>query len=177
MATYRLIETVTVGSGGAASIAFTSIPATYTDLKVVLSTRDNYATATDNYLNINFNSDTAANYSSRVLTGNGTSTSSQSFSAQNNGYVFQNTSAGATASTFANIEIYIPNYLGNTAKSFSNDGVAESNTATATGTRFLALSAGLWSGTSAISRIDISPGNSASFVQYSSASLYGISNT
>jgi hypothetical protein len=36
-ATYKLIETVTVGSGGAANIEFTSIPQTYTDLKLVIS--------------------------------------------------------------------------------------------------------------------------------------------
>ena len=34
--TYVAIATVTVGSGGAASIDFTSIPATYTDLVVKL---------------------------------------------------------------------------------------------------------------------------------------------
>jgi hypothetical protein len=30
--TYEIIASVTVGSGGAANIEFTSIPATYTDL-------------------------------------------------------------------------------------------------------------------------------------------------
>jgi hypothetical protein len=35
--TYDLISSVTVGSGGAANIEFTSIPATYTDLVVLFS--------------------------------------------------------------------------------------------------------------------------------------------
>jgi hypothetical protein len=35
MATYTLINSVTVGSGGAANIEFTSIPATYTDLNLL----------------------------------------------------------------------------------------------------------------------------------------------
>jgi len=39
------IQTVTVGSGGAANIEFTSIPQTYTDLVVVLSLRNNRSTA------------------------------------------------------------------------------------------------------------------------------------
>lgn len=176
MATYKLIETVTVGSGGASSIAFTSIPQTFTDLRLVLSTRDN-DTPTDSYLNINFNSDIGANYSSRVLSGTGAGTGSASFSAQNNGYLYQGNSNGATASTFSNIEVCIPNYAGSTSKSFSNDGVAESNTAVSTGSRFLGISAGLWSGTSAISTISVSPGFGGLFLQYSSASLYGISNT
>ena len=37
--TYTLISSVTVGSGGAASIEFTSIPSTYTDLVLKLSAR------------------------------------------------------------------------------------------------------------------------------------------
>ena len=45
--TFKKIQTVTVGSGGAASIDFTSIPQTYTDLKIVLSARTNRANATD----------------------------------------------------------------------------------------------------------------------------------
>ena len=37
--THNLISTITVGSGGAASIDFTSIPQTYTDLLVKISLR------------------------------------------------------------------------------------------------------------------------------------------
>jgi hypothetical protein len=37
--TYEIIASVTVGSGGAANIEFTSIPATYTDLVVLFSAR------------------------------------------------------------------------------------------------------------------------------------------
>ena len=52
--TYTLISSVTVGSGGAANIEFTSIPATYTDLLLKLSTRTTRSTATDsNKLTVN----------------------------------------------------------------------------------------------------------------------------
>ena len=37
--TYEAIATVEVGSGGAANIELTSIPATYTDLSLFISTR------------------------------------------------------------------------------------------------------------------------------------------
>jgi hypothetical protein len=43
MAAYNLIATTTVGSGGAASIDFTGIPQTYTDLFLVSSLRSNAA--------------------------------------------------------------------------------------------------------------------------------------
>ena len=35
--TFKKISTVTVGSSGAASISFTNIPQTFTDLKIVMS--------------------------------------------------------------------------------------------------------------------------------------------
>ena len=37
----KLIEAKTVGAGGIASIEFTSIPQTYTDLKILVSAKDN----------------------------------------------------------------------------------------------------------------------------------------
>ena len=40
--TYTLISSVTVGAGGASSIDFTSIPATYTDLLVKFSLRTDF---------------------------------------------------------------------------------------------------------------------------------------
>ena len=43
MAAYNLIATTTVGSSGAASIVFSGIPQTYTDLKIVTSMRSNYS--------------------------------------------------------------------------------------------------------------------------------------
>jgi hypothetical protein len=64
--TYEAIATVEVGSGGAANIEFTSIPATYTDLKVVCSLRGTYAGITDD-VNVYFNG-TNTNRSAKLLT-------------------------------------------------------------------------------------------------------------
>ena len=175
--TMTLIASNTVGSGGISSVTFSSIPSTYTDLKLVCSSRTTLATVTDNYLNMNFNGDSGSNYSVRAVYGNGATAQSNSFSAQTNGYVYQDEAAGATANTFSNIEVYITNYAGSTAKSYSNDGVAESNTANATGSRWDALQAGLWSGTAAITSLALTAGGSANFVQYSSFYLYGIKNS
>ena len=52
--TYTLISSVTVGSGGASSIDFTSIPATYTDLCLVWSGR---SAGSDVDTKITFNSE------------------------------------------------------------------------------------------------------------------------
>ena len=59
--TFIKIASVTVGSGGASSIDFTSIPSTYTDLVVVHSLRGTNA-AVYQQARIQFNGDTASNY-------------------------------------------------------------------------------------------------------------------
>jgi len=169
--TYKLISAVTVGSGGAASIDFTSIPQTYTDLKLVISPRDAYAGPFDG-IKLTFNGNTTG-YSERYLQGTGTATASGSSSGNAFGSGGTGNAATSTASIFGNIEIYIPNYIGATNKSFSTDSVAENN---ATATQML-LYANLWSNTSAITSISLAPYQPVNFSQYSTAYLYGIANT
>ena len=165
--TFIKIASVTVGSGGASSIDFTSIPSTYTDLCLVWSGRSNRASAQDG-MKLQFNGSTTS-YSDRNITGNGATASSGSSSST---YIYGGIipSATATASTFGNISYYISNYAGSNYKSLSMDSVAENNTTTA----YAILEAGLWSSTSAITSIAISSENAANFVQYSTATLYGI---
>ena len=167
--TYTLISSVTVGSGGAATISFTSIPQTYTDLIVKVSGRSNYAANFD-YLNIKFNG-SSSNYSSRVLYGTGAGASS---TASAGDITFGGLNGNnSTANTFANSEYLIPNYVSSNQKSVSQDGVEETN---AESTIFAFLTAGLWADTSAITSITLSPNFGTNFVQYSTAYLYGISN-
>jgi hypothetical protein len=172
--TYEAIATVTVGSGGAASIDFTSIPATYTDLTLLCSLRDAYAiSGVNTQLRIRFNGDSTNVYSDRNLYGDGSTAASYSRSSQS--YVRNSSvpTALATSSTFGNTIIYIPNYGSSNNKSISFDGVAENN-ATAANAE---LTAGLWENTAAITSIVISSQSGANFVQHSSATLYGIKNS
>jgi hypothetical protein len=168
--TYVAIQTVTVGSGGQASIEFTSIPATYTDLLVKLSARSSRSAAISEEFLLTFNS-TTANYSERQLRGDGASVISQSFSGASIQQVAQ-PGAGATASTFGNWEFYIPNYAGSNHKSISLDGVTENNATTA----YAYLEAGRWADTAAITSIKISAGAYLA-VEYSTATLYGIKSS
>lgn len=164
--TFIKIASVTVGSGGASSIDFTSIPSTYTDLVVMGSTRD----TSDSYVEMQLNGDTnSANYSCRFVRGNGTNAASSSGSYNRVGV---SPSTSYTASTFGNFALYIPNYAGSTQKSSSADGVSENNATFATA----ALFANLWTGTAAINAVKIYP-SSGTFVQYSTATLYGIKNS
>lgn len=163
--TYKLIETVTVGAGGSASITFSSIPQTYTDLLIVVSGR---CTGSGNGLNITFNSNTS-NYSNRALQGSGSSAGSFGTYNRNAGFV---SFSSETASVFGSSAIYIPNYAGSTNKSYSADGVSENNATTS----YLGIIAGLWSNTAAITSASLSAMD-GNLVQYSSASLYGIKNS
>jgi hypothetical protein len=170
--TYEAIATVTVGSGGAANIEFTSIPQTYTDICIKLSARSDRASWLD-YLYVRFNGSSATNYSDRYILGYGTTVESASHSSAAQLYMVAITGDTATASTFGNGEIYIPNYAGSTNKSVSTDLVLENNSAS---NNSLSLNAGLWSQTAAISSVTLS-NQYGNFVQYSTATLYGIKNS
>jgi hypothetical protein len=163
--TYKLIETVTVGVGGASSIEFTSIPQTYTDLVVKLSLRTSANNVT---AKLEFNG-SSLNLTQRFIQGSGSAASSGTSSAIN---LLENPSS-ATANVFSNNEIYVPNYTGSTYKSVSIDTVTEKNATDA----YQRIVAGLWSNVAAITSLTVTCTASGNFVQYSSASLYGIKNS
>lgn len=165
MATMTALSTVTVGAGGAATISFSSIPQTYTDLVVKVCGRSTATGSVYDDLGIYFNSSTA-DLSWRILYGTGGSASTTSGSTRYFAFV---PSASATASTFSNVEYYIPNYAGSNNKSVSADSVTENNGATA----LTNIAAGLWSNTSAITTITLNPAN-GNFVEHSTATLYGV---
>jgi hypothetical protein len=159
------IQTVTVGSGGAASIDFINIPQTYTDLQLLVSIREETSATSVAFIKFN---NTTANRSERYLQGNGSSAVSGTTSVLQ----FIACQPSDTANTFGNASIYIPNYAGSNHKSVSSDSVSENN---ATGA-FSRLVAGLWSNTSAINQITITT-DTGDVAQYSTATLYGIKNS
>jgi hypothetical protein len=167
--TYTLIEAKTLGSS-AASIEFTSIPQTYTDLVLVYSARTNAAGRTDE-ANLTFNSNTS-NYSWKMLYGSGTAAESVQDSSATSIAGIQIPGGGSTASTFSNGQIYIPNYTGSNNKSVSSEATQEDNQALA----YIKVVSGLWSNSAAITSVKLS-GATGSFVQHSTAYLYGISNS
>ncbi len=164
--TYTLIASSTVGSGGAANIDFTSIPSTYTDLILFTSLR--CSNTSSNGVYIDYNGSTSS-YSVRYVLGDGSSASSGTISR----IVQRMVDSNGTASTFANSSTYIPNYTSSNYKSSSTDTVAESNVTSV----LMNLDADLWSNTAAINQITITPASGGNLAQYSTAYLYGISNS
>jgi hypothetical protein len=167
--TFKKIQTVTVGSGGASSIDFTSIPQTYTDLKIVVSAKNNRAADTQDHLLIGFNGGTTS-ITNRQLIGISTTPSSSTSVPRSVG---TSNSTDSTASVFSNTEIYIPNYTSANNKSYSADSVTEINS---TSDNFLSFTAGLWSSTAAITSISLTSNIGTALVQYTTATLYGVSN-
>ena len=170
--THYLIASYTVGSGGTGTISFTSIPQTYTDLKLSVSARGNNADIYD-VMAIKFNG-SSTGYSGKYIQATGTSASSGN---QSPGTYVELLCAGATttANILGNTDIYIPNYTSSNPKSLEADNVVETNAATI----YSRVYAGLWSGTSAITSIDvsISPSFGTLYSQYSTFYLYGIKNS
>jgi hypothetical protein len=165
---YVLLERIELNAS-AASVTFDNIPQTgYTDLKVVISSRSTQSGLGEaNRISFNGNT-TNGDYTQKRLLGTGSAASSQS---QTTREVNFNNGATSTASTFANSEIYIPNYTGSSTKSASIDTVTENNGTEA----YAALIAITWSGTAAITSIALTPETGGSnYVQYSTFSLYGL---
>lgn len=165
--TYVAIASATVGAGGASSIDIQNIPNTYNDLLLVLSLRG--STNAWNSHRLYFNN-TNSNLSYVYLLGDGTNASASSGSG---GYIGTIGGTNTTASTFSNTCVYIPNYVSSYNKSYAVENIAENNATTA----YQAVVAGMWTSSAVINRITVVSDGAANWAQYSSATLYGISNT
>lgn len=164
--TMQLIQHQELGSAQA-SITFSSIPQTYTDLVIVNSCRTAHTGTIWDSIRLSFNG-VNTNQSNRYLYGDGSVVGSASESTVLIG--FGATSNSATSNTFANASTYIANYTAAVAKSISVEGVTENNGTTSG----QIIMAGLWNSTAAITSITLTPNSATNFAQYSSATLYGI---
>jgi hypothetical protein len=160
---FTLIETKTLGTA-AASIEFTSIPQDFTDIVFLLSLRTS-RTETDDPIEMRINGGATA-ISARMLRGSGSAASSITSTTD----IYYGNAASNTANTFDNASVYFPNYAGSTNKSFSVDGVMETNATSC----FQFLTAGLWSNTSAITSVLFRSRTLNNLVAGSTVSLYGI---
>ena len=166
---FESIATVTVGSGGAANVEFTSIPGTYQHLQIRAIGRNTTAATGLDGVFAQFNSDTGSNYARHNLIGNGTSAS-----------------ASATTSTTVMVFGQIPknNETADRFGVFVCDILDYANTNKYTTTRSLLgtdlngsgevrLTSGLWQNSAAVTSIKLTC-ETNNFAQYSHFALYGI---
>jgi hypothetical protein len=155
--TYESIATQTLGSSSG-SITFSSIPSTYTDLVIVFSGTTAALVAVD----IQFNGDTSTNYSRTIISGNGSTASSDREVNQ------PQSSLGLSSTTQSDTIWQVFNY--------SNTTTFKTTLARANVTASLVRAClGLYRSTSAITSVTLSVTNSATtFNTGSTFSLYGI---
>jgi hypothetical protein len=168
---YESIATTTVGSGGTATITFSSIPATYTHLQIRGIAGNTTGTHDYNTMTATFNSDTAANYSIHRLYGQGTTAVVQGYANTSNMYVGATNNNALSYSIYSPVIIDILDYA-NTNK-YKTVRVLAGNEDNSAGYGVIYFNSGSWRSTSAISSIAFLPG-SGNFAQYSQLALYGI---
>ena len=162
-ATYEPIATTTLGSA-ASSITFSSIPNTFTDLRLIFV---GTALGTD-YLNLfcRLNSDTGTNYSLTRLSGDGSTAQSAQQSNQTRIVVANQSALRLTIPKCYTMDIF--SYAGSTNKTMLCTGAEDEN-----GSGTVVRSVNLWRSTSAIDTILLYP-SSANFASGTTATLYGI---
>ena len=157
-ATYEKIATTTLGSA-ASSITFSSIAASWTDLRLVIVGTCSSGTST---VDLTFNNDTATNYSMTRLRGDGTSATSARYTTR--AYIWVASLDSTTIPTMGMVDIF--SYAGSTYKTLLSSQSADLN-----GSGTIQNYVGLWQSTSAINTIKLSAGN---FATGTTATLYGI---
>ena len=167
---YDSLATVTVPSGGAASVSFTGIPNTYKHLQIRAIGRTTN-TGTSGNPEIKFNGDTSAsNYTLHILYGDGSTAASygSGTGGGSDSQITSGSSAGANIFGAAIIDIldYASTNKYKTVRSLTGADLNGSGT--------MRLYSNLWLNTSAISSITFTPTSSAIYSQYSQLALYGV---
>jgi len=169
--TYTLISS-NVLSTTAASVTFSAIPATFTDLVVRSSVRSTGTGAGVRNIYLSMNS-VAANYSATQMRGLDSTASSSNRSGDSSWILGLSIGDGSTSNTFSNNEWYIPNYAGSASKISSNVNAAPNNTGS---NQYDSAVANLQSSTAAITSLTLTD-SSTGFATGSSFYLYGIKNS
>jgi hypothetical protein len=160
---YQSIQTVTVGSGGQATVTFSSIPSTFKHLQI----RGISRTATTENTIMRFNGDSTSSYRSHFLFGDGSSTGSGDFVFYTHNYLGNSTSTANVPTAFV---IDILDYT-STNKNKTTRTLMGFDT---NGAGVVQLLSGLWmNSASAVNQITLSI-NTTNFAQYSQFALYGI---
>jgi hypothetical protein len=155
--TYDKIATTTM-AGTAVSVTFSSIPATYTDLRLVVVATTSVADS----ISLQFNGDTAANYSVTILNGNGTAVSTSRSTGTTKIYTTNNLSTTIP-------KLYTADIFSYTASIFKTALISMAGDTNGSGT--LEYNVGLWRSTSAITQVVVGIGSGN---LTGTATLYGI---
>ena len=176
MAAFTVIDHTEIGSGGAASWSVSSIPSSYDHLLIKISARGDRASnwSASYGFRVGNAGLSTSNYSWTRLDAEGTSVGIWQATSQTSIDYERMPGSTATSNTFNSSSIWIPNYA-NTSnyKQMILDTVLENNSTTS---NKLEMKAGLWRSPSAITDVGVYERDGNNFVQYSTFTLYGITN-
>jgi hypothetical protein len=166
---YESIATVTVGSGGASNITFSSIPSTYTHLQLRVTARDSGSAGAAS-VSIRVNGDSGSNYTGHQLYATGSVVGSSTLGSlpTTNAqpiYIIDNTAA----SNIFGISIVDILDANNTTKNKTFRALTGYDT---NGGGIIIMRSAMWMNTSAITSMVLTP--DTGFTQYSQIALYGI---
>lgn len=163
-ATYEPIQSYTLTSA-ATTITFSSIPSTYTNLKMILTPLNNTTSSSD--WGVRYNSDGGANYSNGMIYCNGTAAASW-WNSYNQNWGYLNWNSWASNAGFTQVVVDIMQYKNTSVhKTAIVHGYAYENGVDVGGH--------IWADTSAINRIDFTYlGSGIQFAIGTTATLFGI---
>jgi len=167
------IYTQTVGSGGTTAVTFNNIPQGFTDLVIQSSARIVGSGSMSMYMI--FNSDTSNSYGQTRIGGDAAGVFADHDNFTQAITYLNIPSASNTANVFSNSEMRINDYSDGNFKSYFLDSVTENNSNTATNLYQMGI-AGSYIKTDPITSIQIRELTGGTFAQYSTFTIYGVSN-
>lgn len=173
---YESISTVTVGSGGASTVTFSSIPSTYQHLQFRIYARSTIAGTSSDNIAFRINGDTGSNYSTHNLYGTGLGAYAAAFAGLSYAYLPSTiASSGNLANTFAGVVVDVLDYA-NTNKNTTIRALGgydeNANSGPSVYDNRIQLSSAFWNNTAAVNSLVFQ--TSGNFAQYTTFALYGI---
>lgn len=166
---FESIATVSVGSGGATNVEFTSIPGTFAHLQLRLTARTTISASASDGIYVQFNGSTSSVYSFHRLVGTGSAAQAAAGSSLTETYIDRITGGASPANTFGVAVTDILDYANtNKYKTIRSLGGWDDN-----GNGVVTFSSGSWQSTNAITSIKLFLFSNG-FAQYSHIALYGI---
>jgi hypothetical protein len=169
--TFVQIATQTLATN-TATVTFSGIPQTYTDLLVKMSARGSGSGSFYDNATLTFNGVTTGYTTTRFTNQQAASIGTDTISNNTFFYIGEIDGNTATANVFGVIDFYIANYSGTTYKSISSENASENNT---NGSFYNGLHSQLWASYTPITSITLGT-TGGGYVTNSEFTLYGIKN-
>jgi hypothetical protein len=171
---YESISTVTVGSGGAATISFSSIPSTYKHLQIRIMARSNRATFPVDDPVMQLNGDTGSNYTNHTIYGDGATTGTFASAPRSNIRGAGSLASSAGSGWSAGVVDILDYTNTNKYKTVRWLQGFDTNGTVAGYGGLVVFTSGSWMNTAAVTSISFEVEGSRSYTEYSSFALYGI---